>query len=166
MSTGRLAGVSLKSFTHRTTRQAWNASQATSTLLGVIAKSQLIDSIPTVAPHRNPYTTMAAPLYQDRPNNSNSNNNDDDRHDNDNDDDGDDDDDDDDDDPNRMTRAEAMAATRTMGDHERQARPHHATAAERAIMGTIDPDENVADFIFQDENGQLVQQRFLQFLNN
>ena len=107
---------------------------------------------------------MAAPLYQDRPNNSNSNNNDDDRHDNDNDDDG-DDDDDDDDDPNRMTRAEAMAATRTMGDHERQARPHHATAAERAIMGTIDPDENVADFIFQDENGQLVQQRFLQFLN-
>jgi hypothetical protein len=75
-----------------------------------------------------------------------------------------------------MTPAEAMAATMTLREdpnnlhlHPQQQQQRRtndtATAAERAIMGTIDPDENIADFIFQDENGQLVQQRFLQFLN-
>ena len=71
-----------------------------------------------------------------------------------------------------------MAATMTLrvggNDDNNNNNPHPqqrrtndtTTAAERAIMGTIDPDENVADFIFQDENGQLVQQRFLQFLNS
>lgn len=83
----------------------------------------------------------------------------------------------DNDDDNSMAQAAAMAATMTMratnvgddNDDDRQTRRNNhttTTAAERAIMGTIDPDENVADFIFQDENGQLVQQRFLQFLNS
>ena len=78
---------------------------------------------------------------------------------------------------NASTRFIVMVAAMAMrvpvgdgNDDNRQPRPrnnnNHATAAERAIMGTIDPDDNVADFIFQDENGQLVQQRFLQFLNS
>ena len=85
------------------------------------------------------------------------------------------DEDDADADDNSMTPAQAMAASMTMraddgtGDDGRAPATRRTnettTAAERAIMGTIDPDENVADFIFQDENGQLVQQRFLQFLN-
>jgi hypothetical protein len=80
---------------------------------------------------------------------------------------GNDGDDDVDDGNHSMTQAAAMAATRTMRAEDGPHRRTHdtTTAAERAIMGTIDPDENVADFIFQDENGQLVQQRFLQFLN-
>jgi hypothetical protein len=62
-------------------------------------------------------------------------------------------------------QAEAMAVMMTM---ENPQHPRATTAAERAIMGTVDAqmDGNIQDFIFLDENGQLVQQRFLQFLNS
>jgi hypothetical protein len=76
----------------------------------------------------------------------------------------------DDDSNNDRNRAEAMAATMNMGQQAQQPqtstqRRTNTTAADRAILGTMDAEDNAAEFVFQDENGLLVQSRFVQFLN-
>jgi hypothetical protein len=81
------------------------------------------------------------------------------------------DDDDDDDTVTTHEQNEAravMATIATTDAHPRNNNNNTTTAAERAIMGVVDPnqDGDIQDFIFMDENGQLVQQRFLQFLND
>jgi hypothetical protein len=71
-------------------------------------------------------------------------------------------------DEEQQERNEAMAVMTTLAPGDDLDRARNAnTAAERAIMGVVDANQDgaVRDFVFLDENGQVVQQRFVQFLN-
>jgi hypothetical protein len=71
-------------------------------------------------------------------------------------------------DEEQQERNEAMAVVTTLAPGDDLDRARNAnTAAERAIMGVVDANQDgaIRDFVFLDENGQLVQQRFVQFLN-